>query len=170
MESTTEAAADRRSDETVSKGKDKDHKTKSPLRTKTPPDVSEVKPTTQQHQSPPKAEIETDDTATIEVDSRHNYDSESDAGYGTDEAGSTASTSISSSIRDYAFENNRRYHKYQEGRYQFPNDEPEQEREDMKHSMIVNLCDGRLHFAPLHNPQRILDVGTGTGIWATDSE
>jgi len=27
---------------------------------------------------------------------------------------------------------------------------------------------GELHKAPLNNPQRILDVGTGTGIWAVD--
>jgi ubiquinone/menaquinone biosynthesis C-methylase UbiE len=25
-----------------------------------------------------------------------------------------------------------------------------------------------LHLAPLENPQRILDLGTGTGIWAMD--
>ncbi|KAH8777321.1 hypothetical protein F5883DRAFT_543312 [Diaporthe sp. PMI_573] len=50
---------------------------------------------------------------------------------------SCATTSMSSSVRDYAFENSRRYHKFQEGRYHFPNDEPEQEREDMKHAMIV---------------------------------
>ncbi|KAK4111630.1 S-adenosyl-L-methionine-dependent methyltransferase [Canariomyces notabilis] len=92
---------------------------------------------------------------------------ESDDGYATDDM-SRGSTSISSSVRDYAFENNRRYHKFKEGAYAFPNDEPEQEREDMKHAMIVNLCDGRLHYAPLKNPQKILDVGTGTGIWAID--
>jgi hypothetical protein len=80
-----------------------------------------------------------------------------------------ASTSLSSSVRDYVFENNRRYHKFKEGRYLIPNDEPEQEREDMKHSMIVNLCEGALHMAPLGNPHRILDIGTGTGIWAVDS-
>lgn len=91
-----------------------------------------------------------------------------DEAYGSD-ATSRASTSVSSSVRDYAFENNRRYHKFQEGRYHFPNDEPEQEREDMKHAMIVNLCNGRLHYAPLKNPQMVLDVGTGTGIWAIDS-
>lgn len=51
-----------------------------------------------------------------------------------------------------------------------PNDEPEQEREDMKHAMVVNLCGGKLHAAPLENPQRIIDVGTGTGIWALDSQ
>ena len=96
-------------------------------------------------------------------------DEKSDAGYETDDA-SRASTSISSSVRDYAFENGRRYHKFREGAYQFPNDEPEQAREDMKHAMIVNLCSGRLHYAPIENGhQRILDIGTGTGIWCIDS-
>ena len=90
-----------------------------------------------------------------------------DAGYETD-AESRVSTSISSSVRDYAFEHGRRYHKFREGRYQFPNDESEQDREDMKHAMIVNLCGGKLHYAPLVHPQNILDVGTGTGIWAID--
>ena len=92
-----------------------------------------------------------------------------DAGYCTDTA-STASTSISSSVRDYSFENGRRYHKFREGTYHFPNDEPEQAREDMKHAMLVNVCDGRLHYAPLENPQHILDLGTGTGIWCMDSK
>ncbi|RDL40162.1 uncharacterized protein BP5553_00141 [Venustampulla echinocandica] len=92
---------------------------------------------------------------------------ESDDGYGTD-YDSRASTSISSSVRDYAFEHGRRYHQYRAGQYQFPNDEPEQEREDMKHSMVVHLCGGKLHYAPLKNPQQIIDLGTGTGIWAID--
>lgn len=87
-----------------------------------------------------------------------------------EDAGSSTSTTLSSDVRDYVFENNRRYHRYQEGRYLLPNDEPEQERENMKHAMIVNVCDGRLHMAPLVNPQRVLDIGTGTGIWAVDSE
>lgn len=40
----------------------------------------------------------------------------------------------------------------------------------MKHAMIVNLCGGKLHFSPIQKPQRILDMGTGTGIWAIDSK
>lgn len=106
------------------------------------------------------------DPAAIEPDDAASSD---DAGYESDLA-SRASTSVCSSVRDYEFENNRRYHRFQEGRYQFPNDDLEQEREDMKHAMVVHLCDGRLHFAPLEDPRRILDVGTGTGIWAIDSE
>ena len=97
-------------------------------------------------------------------------DSASDAGYETDSLASSSTSSISSSVRDYAFENGRRYHKFREGSYNFPNDDSEQDREDMKHAMMVNLCGQRLHFAPIgNNPQNILDMGTGTGIWAIES-
>ena len=27
---------------------------------------------------------------------------------------------------------------------------------------------GKLHYAPLNNPKNILDLGTGTGIWAIE--
>lgn len=102
-------------------------------------------------------------------DSHIEVDSAPSDGYETDDAGSTGSTSMSSSVRDYVFENNRRYHSYKEGRYLLPNDDREQEREDMKHAMILHASEGKLHFAPLDNPQKILDLGTGTGIWAIDS-
>jgi hypothetical protein len=93
----------------------------------------------------------------------------SDAGYETDSA-STTSTSLASSARDYAFENGRRYHSFHEGSYYFPNDDLEQDREDLTHALMTGFC-GRLHFVPIgRNPQNILDVGTGTGIWAIGSE
>lgn len=28
--------------------------------------------------------------------------------------------------------------------------------------------DGKLHFAPIETPSKVLDIGTGTGIWAMD--
>ncbi|KAK1758616.1 hypothetical protein QBC47DRAFT_399513 [Echria macrotheca] len=91
-----------------------------------------------------------------------------DAGYESDN-GSSASTSLAESIRDYIYENGRRYHRFREGRYNFPNDDSEQQREDMKHSMVKMLCGNQLFFAPLgRNPQQILDIGTGTGIWAIE--
>jgi hypothetical protein len=40
---------------------------------------------------------------------------------------------------------------------------------DMAHELMLRLLDGALHKAPLvESPGRVLDVGTGTGIWAID--
>lgn len=107
-------------------------------------------------------------TGTIVVD-QEQLDLESDQGYESDRA-SFASTSLSSSVRDYLFENGRRYHRFREGRYNFPNDEPEQDREDMKHQCVKMLCQNQLFFAPIEEGplQNILDIGTGTGIWAIE--
>ncbi|KAH6713325.1 S-adenosyl-L-methionine-dependent methyltransferase [Leptodontidium sp. MPI-SDFR-AT-0119] len=91
-----------------------------------------------------------------------------DGGYNSDQA-STSSTSISSSIRNHTFEDGIRYHRFHDGQYAFPNDENEQNRDDMKHAMTLLLCNQKLHFAPLgDSPQRIIDLGTGTGIWAIE--
>ncbi|KAK2043153.1 S-adenosyl-L-methionine-dependent methyltransferase [Colletotrichum somersetense] len=91
-----------------------------------------------------------------------------DDGYFSASDASSNIISLDSTVRSFIFENDRRYHKFKEGRYVFPNDDAEQEREDMKHAMVVALCNGSLHSAPIKNPQTILDVGTGTGIWAID--
>lgn len=107
-------------------------------------------------------------TGAIDVD-HDQLELESDPGYESDRA-SFASTSLSSSVRDYLFENGRRYHRYREGRYNFPNDEAEQDREDMKHACVKMLCKNRLYFAPIDelNLHNVLDIGTGTGSWAIE--
>ena len=93
----------------------------------------------------------------------------SDAGYETDSLGS-GSTSISASLCHHVPENGRTYHRFREGAYNFPNDEDEQEREDLAHGLMMFVCQ-KLHFAPLgDSPGNILDLGTGTGLWAVDSE
>lgn len=35
----------------------------------------------------------------------------------------------------------------------------------MQHHMFKLVNEGQLFFAPLQNPKRILDIGTGSGIW-----
>ncbi len=86
------------------------------------------------------------------------------------ETGSDAgSTSASSSIYAHTYELGRRYHSFRNGRYPIPNDDLEQNREDMKHTMLLELTDGVLFYAPIGpSPQMILDIGTGTGIWAIE--
>ena len=49
-----------------------------------------------------------------------------------------------------------------------PNDENEQDWLDLYHHIFLTLLEGKLCAVPLKRPQRILDVGTGTGIWAID--
>ncbi|KAG4442645.1 hypothetical protein IFR05_001901 [Cadophora sp. M221] len=53
--------------------------------------------------------------------------------------------------------------------YVMPNDEREQERLDMQHQLWYMTLHHRLFLAPVsENPQHVLDIGTGTGIWAID--
>jgi ubiquinone/menaquinone biosynthesis C-methylase UbiE len=39
---------------------------------------------------------------------------------------------------------------------------------DLHYEIIKVLFKGRSYFAPLDDPRRILDVGTGTGKWAIE--
>ena len=73
-----------------------------------------------------------------------------------------------SSVMHYTYENGCRYHAFGRGEYTLPNDEKEQDRLDLYHHIWSMLLGGELYMAPLENPQRILDIGTGTGIWAID--
>ncbi|KAF4153281.1 hypothetical protein CNMCM6069_001044 [Aspergillus lentulus] len=79
--------------------------------------------------------------------------------------------SLTSTTRDYLYENGRRYHAYRLGHYPMPNDEEEQDRLAFMHHLFKLLVGGDLYRAPILNdgpPKRILDVGTGTGIWALE--
>jgi ubiquinone/menaquinone biosynthesis C-methylase UbiE len=52
--------------------------------------------------------------------------------------------------------------------YMLPNDETESDRLDMHHELCRQILEGKLFLAPVENPQRVLDLGTGTGIWAIE--
>ncbi|KAI5819280.1 S-adenosyl-L-methionine-dependent methyltransferase [Pyronema omphalodes] len=81
----------------------------------------------------------------------------------------TSTQSLTSSVQQYVYENGRRYHSYYgTEKYLMPTDEKEQDRLDLHHEVFRLAWNEKLHGAPLKEPHRILDVGTGTGIWAID--
>ena len=90
----------------------------------------------------------------------------SDSGYGDETALSTAS--LQSSVFDYEEEHGRSYHAFRRGKYVMPNDEREQERMDMHYHSLRLALNNRHWIAPIEEPKNVLDVGTGTGIWAMD--
>lgn len=58
---------------------------------------------------------------------------------------------------------NQSYHSFRDGRYPIPNDDIEQNREETKHAMVMELTDGKLFHAPIgDSPSKIIDLGTGT--------
>ncbi|KAK1671414.1 methyltransferase [Colletotrichum godetiae] len=70
----------------------------------------------------------------------------------------------------YPVEFGRRYHAYRHGAYYLPNDDDEMDRLDMTHNLTLKMLDEQLYLAPLQkqNLHKILDIGTGTGIWAME--
>ncbi|KAF2755244.1 UMTA methyltransferase family protein [Pseudovirgaria hyperparasitica] len=55
-----------------------------------------------------------------------------------------------------------------DGQYYQPNDETVGNAEVVQHHLWLLTLDDKLYTAPLQDPQRVLDVGTGTGLWAID--
>ncbi|KAJ4527870.1 hypothetical protein HRR83_000622 [Exophiala dermatitidis] len=103
---------------------------------------------------------------TPEVDDTDTESSASDSGY-SDAACSTES--VTPSV--YAFEerHGRTYHAYHAGKYMLPNDEGEQKRLDLQYHALRAVIGDRITYAPIVNPNGILDIGTGTGIWAINA-
>jgi SAM-dependent methyltransferase len=94
--------------------------------------------------------------------------SDQDSTFG-DRSRPSSTETLPSSILDYQQKHGRTYHNYRGCQYLFPNDEWELERLDFQHEIFLRLFDGELFLAPISpSPQNILDIGTGTGIWAID--
>ncbi|KFY33583.1 hypothetical protein V494_07502 [Pseudogymnoascus sp. VKM F-4513 (FW-928)] len=121
-----------------------------------------------QEQPPTIAELNAPDgNAPIEI-TTDEYDSfDSDSAIGSDAGSET--TSLTSSVLHYKYENGRTYHAFREGQYIMPNDDKEQDRLDLVHHVWRLILRGELHRAPIpETVQRVLDIGTGTGIWAME--
>ncbi|OTB08522.1 hypothetical protein M426DRAFT_317146 [Hypoxylon sp. CI-4A] len=86
---------------------------------------------------------------------------------GSDLQSSTGS--LSESIFNYRVLHGRTFNAPKTTEYWAPNDDQQNEGLDLLHNCLMMLMDDRLFLAPIDdNPQRVLDVGTGTGIWAID--
>ncbi|KAI1382728.1 S-adenosyl-L-methionine-dependent methyltransferase [Hypoxylon trugodes] len=91
-------------------------------------------------------------------------DNDSALGF-SDEELSTAS--LRSSIREYNMLHGRGYHRDQT--YFLPSDEDESDRLDLQNHQLLLTFGGKIHFAlGADTAKRVLDVGTGTGLWALD--
>ncbi|KAJ5915186.1 hypothetical protein N7454_011298 [Penicillium verhagenii] len=129
------------------------------------PGPSEPNASSESTSSVPQANTETPVNAPgpIVVD---NFTDDSDSAF-SDELSDL--TSLSSSVLQFEYENGRRYCSNRSGNYMMPNDEEEQDRMDLTHHIWLMLLGGELYNAPISSsPQNILDLGTGTGIWAMD--
>lgn len=105
----------------------------------------------------------------IAMDLRYDFESTSDY------AGSFSAsefTSVKTNRLLNLYEHGRRYQAVVADRYGLPNDEAEQLREGIKHRLYLDhILKGHHFFAPIGDgPQKIVDLGTGTGIWAMEGE
>ncbi|KAF8451742.1 S-adenosyl-L-methionine-dependent methyltransferase [Kalaharituber pfeilii] len=144
-------------------------------------------PTYTQGSAVPLGQVKANDAegTSVEVDEDmdHQLEFPSDSeGYSIN---SSAAASTISSIFNFTYANGRRYHsdRFKSAHYFLPNDEREQERLDLYHHIWLSLLGGQLYTAPLNwweglesdlaptgtgAGRKVLDVGTGTGIWALD--
>ncbi|KAJ9653512.1 hypothetical protein H2198_007294 [Neophaeococcomyces mojaviensis] len=103
----------------------------------------------------------------VEVDPTAIDNTDPDSTY--DEATLESTQSLSSSIFDYEEVHGRTYHAYHNGKYWLPNDADEMERIDIMYHAYRLAMGDKLHYAPIdQDPSAVLDVGTGTGLWALD--
>ena len=80
----------------------------------------------------------------------------------------SSTNSVTSSIFNYEEAHGRTYHAFHRGQYLFPNDSSEIARIEVKYHAVRLSINDTIFFAPIEDPQNILDVGTGTGIWCVD--
>jgi SAM-dependent methyltransferase len=78
--------------------------------------------------------------------------------------------SLTPSILEYRKLHGRTYANVHTTEYWGPNDERQNEGLDLIHNALTQLLNDQLFLAPINRvaPGRVLDIGTGSGIWAMD--
>ncbi|KAF1964487.1 S-adenosyl-L-methionine-dependent methyltransferase [Bimuria novae-zelandiae CBS 107.79] len=109
----------------------------------------------------------------LEAHNNADDDSFADEGYDGSDASSFLSSILSEVRRGVEIEG-RTYASYGRHEYGMPMDEKELDRQDLQHHKYNLLLNDRFYVAPIPDEQlqesgsRVLDLGTGTGIWAMD--
>ena len=93
-------------------------------------------------------------------------DSVHDSAVGLDDDDSSTA-SPRSSVYNFPIHHGREYNAFRPDTYFAPSDEDEQVRMDVQHGATMRATGYKLFHAPIH-PEKILDLGTGTGIWAVE--
>ncbi|WAO91460.1 Hypothetical protein NCS54_00893300 [Fusarium falciforme] len=142
-------------------------------------DHQSQEPVEEAHPRATQAETQAPDHP-LEVDDNPH---EEDSSYGDSEATSSYLSSLKSSVFNYKYEASQVTKAFMTLDVNKPaertplpciprggpNDGEEQDRMDLAHHIYRLLIGGKLHLAPIgDSPQRVLDLGTGTGIWAMD--
>ncbi|KAF5130313.1 Secondary metabolism regulator LAE1 [Metarhizium anisopliae] len=141
---------------------DDDAKVEAPIDLQeAPPSAEAAAEASSSSSSPgPSAGVRATQTPVIEPATESDDEFDLDSGLQGDDTTASLASSIYTS---FAYERGRRYQTFGDGRYPIPNDDLEQNREDMKHAMLMMLTEGKPFFSPVGtHPQKILDIGTGT--------
>lgn len=78
------------------------------------------------------------------------------------------SRTLASSAHDVRFEHGRRY--AGRGTHPIPNDELNAENERTAHNLFLRMLDDRLFLAPVQKLDRVIDLGSGTGLCTSPSQ
>lgn len=122
------------------------------------------------HTSLPTTTTTTNQQADTEFDNLDHDTFDVDSALGSDAASYLYPESIAASILEYRTIQGRTYHSDRHAADYFtPNDEQQLQSVDITHHYLTILLDNKLFLAPI-SPyvQTVLDVGTGSGIWAID--
>ncbi|KFY98839.1 hypothetical protein V500_01535 [Pseudogymnoascus sp. VKM F-4518 (FW-2643)] len=107
--------------------------------------------------------------ADVVADPSEEDESDLDSGCDIGFDSSSSTTSLAESLFDYPCIHGRTYANFLGTSYWLPNDEAAREALDIAHNMYDFLLNKKLFLAPIgDNPQKVIDIGTGTGIWAID--